>query len=441
MFKMVDDVQWHEGMLLEPHHFQQMRLRSQQLALKYLTISCPYFWGIQNLIIDQTALVSGTFRITELQALLPDGSVACVLPTDEAYPQVDLTPYKDTLATQPMMIHLAAIRYLPDAANTKTDFPRYTSVNVGPVVDENTGEAEIYIPQLSLILHLIVGNDIPTRYISFPLAEVVFKEEGFCQTDFIPPRTDILNGSVLNKECNNIISNIREKIAFLSDKLQSPLTLSDSPLLQKYQSFFNVLTSQILRLEAVVFSQTAHPYVVFTELCAVAGAVCSMSPGQVPPVFPVYQHNSLRKTFQPVFTFLATMMDLIKRISISVPFAQEDRTFGIDLKPEWVFQDSWIIGIRHSLSMSEKDVMDWLSGAIIATDEFVLSVRDKRILGAQREAVEQIPEMGLVLNKGVIFVKVANDPQFINPQGRLKIFNISDNDDKRPAEVLLYIAS
>ena len=56
-------IQWHEGMLLAPQHFQQSFLRQESLLHYHLTTGMQYHWGLRRVRIDPALLVSGVFRI------------------------------------------------------------------------------------------------------------------------------------------------------------------------------------------------------------------------------------------------------------------------------------------------------------------------------------------------------------------------------------------
>jgi len=441
MSKIYNGIQWHEGMLLEPHHFQQMRQQNELLSLHYLTLACPYFWGIRKLAIDQAALVSGTLKITELNATLPDGSVLVVTPDDPIYPEVDLKPLKSTLSIEKTPIHLAVMRYRSDAGNLDSEFPRYESFPGTPVVDENTGEFSVIIPRINLKLYLIIDKNVPSRYESFPIAEVFFKDEAYQLSDFIPPRTTVLKGSRVYEQLYTLIKTIRDKIAFLSEQLQSPLAIATSPLLEIYQTYFNLLASQVVGLEVLLGSPYTHPLLLYKELATLAGHMCSLNPGQIPPVLAPYNHNNLRDTFAPLLEFVARMLELIKTISVGIEFNQDNQFFTLDLQPQWLQGEGLIVGIRSSETMTQKDMVDWLAGAVIASESLVERVREKRILGAARKIVEQVPELGLLANKGLTFIQIVNDPSFIIPGQALKIFNIADINKTRPQGMVLHINS
>ena len=55
-----DRIQWHEGMLLSPQHFQQEAARVDALVAWHTLASSPYSWGIRKLELDQSLLVAGS---------------------------------------------------------------------------------------------------------------------------------------------------------------------------------------------------------------------------------------------------------------------------------------------------------------------------------------------------------------------------------------------
>lgn len=432
-------VQWYEGMLLEPQHFQQMQLDLHALSLKYLKISNPFYWGIQSLKIDEAALVAGTFRILEISAIFPDGSNYAVAPTDNQYPELDINSLKDINKNDPLLISLGIVRYRPDAANTQGDYPRYLSIQVGPIVDENTGQSGLYMPKLTLKAEILGGENIPTRYISFPVARVVYRDDGYILDKFIPPRTDIAHGTDLSTLCCDHLSYLREKINFLSTKLQSHITASNQPLFEAYQSFYNILCPLVPRLEALVNAQHTHPFTVYCELSWIAGEVARMISGSIPPIFPVYNHNDILSVYTNVITYIQEHVNLVKRMSLSLAFQQSGNIYALHLNEQWVWQNNWVIGLQVPPNISPKEVTNWLQGTIIASEKVVPSLREKRTLGASRTVVDEVPEFGLLPKENMLFVLVENNPNFIIPNTTLVLTNPGDSDLSRPSQVLLFI--
>ena len=70
----LDRIQWHEGMLLTPQHFQLESARVDNLIAWHTIASSGQSWGVRKLEIDVGLLASGVFRVLELDAIMPDGT-------------------------------------------------------------------------------------------------------------------------------------------------------------------------------------------------------------------------------------------------------------------------------------------------------------------------------------------------------------------------------
>jgi len=433
-------VQFYEGMLLEPQHFQQMQGDIAVQMLRHLEIAAPFFWGIQSLEIDATALLSGIYRINQLDAIMPDGSILKIIPTMENVPEINLASVCPPGQSTPTLLSLGILRWREDAATTSGDFPRYSSTQEGPFVDENTGENGIYIPKLSLKIEILTG-EIPSRYLSFPLATALHDGEGYILTEFIPPCLDLQKTSALGVKCGTLAASLREKVNFLSQKLRSPDWTDADPLFEAYTDRLKVLVPLLPRLEVLLETQTVHPFTMYRELCGIAGLICSLVSGQIPPLFGAYNHDDLLGTFTPVLTFVTTILDTIRDMATEVPFTQTDRKFSLKTQAGWMFEDSWILALYYGEGATHESLADWLSGAIIVSEEFLEGAREKRVLGAARSIVPQVSGLGLLPENGIMLVQVPQDSTFINPTSTLVLLNTNDTNDTRPPKVALYTAT
>ena len=66
-------VQWHEGMLLSPHHFQQSDNNIQHLFSVFAASNSAFCYGIHELQVDTSALSSGVIRILKVRGIFQDG--------------------------------------------------------------------------------------------------------------------------------------------------------------------------------------------------------------------------------------------------------------------------------------------------------------------------------------------------------------------------------
>ena len=145
--QVTDAIQWYEGMLLEPHFFQQNDLRFSQLLHYHTAHTRPFYWGVEALTIDAVTLVGGLFRITTAEGVFQDGLYFNQQTTDAPL-EFDLKKGAPDLGRDPQMVYLSVNGYRVGDGNATGDFARYTSAEGGLVSDENTGERPITFPRI-----------------------------------------------------------------------------------------------------------------------------------------------------------------------------------------------------------------------------------------------------------------------------------------------------
>ncbi len=428
-------IQWSEGMLLAPQHFQQVNTRQEALLHYHLMTIAPFHWGIQKLKIDESLLLQdGTFRVSELEAIMPDGLVVRY-PDGKNDLQISLKDHKEDMKKTPVAIHLAVPAKRTGAAYAKGILPRYDSVEGETVPDENTGESGLAIPRLLPRVTLLAAEMPEPKYCSFPLAKVEYKDETFKLTDFIPPLLKVSRGSDVGEMCASVGQELREKAVFLSEKINA----EDSPSRETKLSFRSIV-SALPQFEAVLKTGVTHPYLLYVSLSALLGNLASIGFGKVPPVLDQYNHNDLRVTFEPVLKFISDMITEGIRESHTVhKFTFENRTFKLKLREEWATRQL-IIGVRGKPGMREQDVSLWMERKCqIGSVSKVQSIEARRILGAvPREKIEKdedlVPPKGTVLF--AVTVKPEKEERFVVPGEELHIFSPSG---AIPSEIVLYV--
>jgi type VI secretion system protein ImpJ len=438
IFKLENSIQWHEGLLIYPQHFQQMRAEFRHISLFYLSMATPFYWGLRMMEIDTGALAGGVLSIKEVLALMPDGSVVFKDASSENSLELDLKPYKDQMDGKELRVHLAVIKSQENSKNVGGEYGRYESVEGKPVVDENTGENPITFPRLSLKAFLIVGDDVPVRYSALPLLGVTFKDDIYARTDLIAPYTNMHKVGPLFEMVHPLIESLRSRLTFLSERLQSTYNNDTASMMDRYEKIYTLICGRLLALEALFYTEGSHPILIHKELCGTAGAFSSLVPGQIPPIFSPYNHNDLRATFVPILEYIDKMLSTVKNPCVSTSFVKKGRMFSHNVLKEWMGRGYLVLGIKLGTDLTPKDAAEWIEGAVITSDSQVNVVKEKRVLGAVRQVVDQVAELGLMMTRERILIKVDIDPLFILENEPLNLFNLSDTDENRPSEIVLY---
>lgn len=429
-------IQWYEGMLLSPQHFQQQELRWNQTLTHHLTHLSNHHWGIIKLTFDPVTLPTGIYRILELKAIMPDGLIVDYKATPNSKQlEVDLTPHKTLLQSAHTTIHLCVPEYISGASPVIGEWPRYDSIEGEDIPDDNAQDNVIQIPRLLPKLSLQIGNLPPARFLTFPLVKIGVQEESFILKSFIPPCFQTPQSSPLGEKCGQLARRIREKASFLSEKWQ---TLIGTPLLAESSAQLRPLVQSLPIMEPLILSGTAHPYEIYQQLSHVAGLLSTLRLGQIPPIFPPYNHNDILGSINPLFDWCQTIVDSLEKAYSLVLFVRREHLFSVMLQPE-IFTKKILIGIKAPATMSEGELEDWMKDTMIVSESMIESAQLRRITGAPRHVVTHSELYDLMPGRGVLIFSVEADSHFIKQGERLIVSNPADSEDKRPTEIVLYL--
>ena len=428
-------IQWHEGMLLSPQHFQQNAWRHELLVQYGSLLVAPYCWGIRVLKLDTKVLPSGTFRVLELEAVMPDGSVVTQKPDDDRELLLDLAPFAEQMRQGPIAIYLIVPAR---TAGGKGTLSRYEAFEGPPIADENTGDGDLRVPRLRPRVSLMAGEVPPPKYVSLTLAKVHFEDEAHILADYIPPTMTVASRSPLGDMCSQLAVRLREKAMFVSEQVRAPSTAADMPLMMESRNRMQSLVSALPPFEALLSTGVAHPLPLYLQLCSLAGHLSALGVSLLPPVFPPYNHNDLRATYQEVLDFALRMTNEgVPESYDAYPFQLRDRVFSLSFDALWSTR-RLVLGMRMATGVSEKEMIAWGDECLIGSESMIASMRDRRIRGALREFIEK--DQDLLPVRGVLLFSLRPDPEFIRPGERLLILNFGERGRAfSPVEIVLYV--
>lgn len=429
-------IQWHEGMLLMPQHFQQTDRRTEQWLHWQLKAAMPYPWGVLTYSIDHAALAGGIFRLLGFDAIMPDGLCVSLAENADGPLELDLSKYGSLFSVQKnLFIYITVPPYKPGASNVGADCDRFLSREEKSAVDENTGDNGYAFPTLRANLGLILSSAPPSSLTNMPIAEILYSGNTYHLTSYVPPVFHVAEKTFLYDQCQNVALKIREKFGFLT------LRLSEGTAeLMSYEgeTAARALTSGLLPFEALIRSGSVSPFQLYLGAVSLASILSALDSKILPPVFDAYQHNNAAASFAPVFAYIDGLLDTIQEGYRIVPFDQNDRLFHLYCNHSWV-QKRMILGAKAGVGMTEKDLMHWIQTTVICSERLVSSVRDRRILGVPRRLVSGDEEMKLLPARDVVLFAIEGESEFIQPDEVLHIFNVADTAEKRPAEIVLYM--
>lgn len=424
-------IQWHEGMLLSPHHFQQSDNNIQQLFSTFASSNSAFCYGVHELKIDTSALASGVVRILKARGIFQDGYSFDFDAVKDHPLEKNLSEYflSHSSATK---IYLAIPARNLGSNALSGDMARYYSDEICNIPDENTGENNINIPVLKPRLRLLTQEEIDSRYTYFPIFEAEKSvDNGVVGTNFIPPYITIDEHSKIAELCREIVQIIRGKVSYFADRKDNYNRLATDESLASLR----LLIQAALPLEAVIRINGIQPFEIYKILLDTISKIISINPTQLIPRMPIYDHNDLYKTFDGLLLYAKNVLNALKQKYDIIHFDRDGAVFKLQMKKEWLEKGELVIGVQQAFSSTEDDLLKWISGVQIASESMMSAIKDRRILGAERTIMER--GSYITQPNGMKLLSVKAKTTYIKPMEKLCLVNTSQT--VIPEEVILYV--
>jgi type VI secretion system protein ImpJ len=431
-----DRVEWFEGMLLAPQHFQLLGARVDSLVAWQTLAAAPFGWGVRHLVFDEGLLAAGLIRVLALEAIMPDGTAVCYSAESAQHGRLELSlaPFAERLATTTLAIYLT----LPVAASVhgEAQMRRFRSVPGEPVEDNTSGAPPADIPRLLPNLALEAGEVPSGRVVSLCLGTVYKDNEVIKRGDRQPPLLEVARDNPLWTAVAALLGQLRGKAAFVARQTAIPSSKADDRLTQlELKDRLRSLLSALPLAEAVLRTPHLHPLALYYALAGLHGSLSMLAPGGLPPVPPDYDHADPVAVFAPLLASLGDAMAEVSEGYRERKFRYGNDLFDIALHAQWV-EGRLVIGLR---GQSDRDLLAWMDGAVIGSESVYASLRSRRVLGAARRAVEYAEELGIRSGSGYLLFEVEADPALVRPGEALAIGNPSEGASaQRPQEIMLF---
>lgn len=430
-------IQWHEGMLLAPQHFQQSQARTDALAAWHMLTAAPLAWGVRHLEIDMGLLASGLLRVTALDAVLPDGTLVWhdASRADHGTLELDLAPVagKLELAPQDIWLTLALSR-----SSRESGAPtRFASVAYGPVEDEVSEAVPAEVPRLRPGLGLATGA-VPTSLWQHLLLGSVQKDNKQIRLgDELPPLLRLERDHPLCQRAWKLAAQLRSKAAYIARQTKVPSSRAEDRLASlEHREVLRCLLAGLAPLEAVLQTRPLHPHSLYMALCSLLGPLALLRAGAMPLLPPPYEHARPRAVFEQLMSHLEEAMAEVTQDHVLVLFEFKDGAFTLQLQPEWVTQ-RLVVGLR---GQPEKDAIAWMQGAVIGSASSWNSLRERRVLGAVREPIDSVPELGVRSSNGYTLFAIEAAAPLVSAGQALLISNSNETlAAQRPPEAVLFV--
>ena len=351
-------VVWSEGMHLSQHHFQAQSDYFEEVTGATLSSLFHAPYGLLSLQLDDEALLNGTAALVAGRGIMPDG-------TPFSFPdggKPDPLPIGDTFSpTQSSHVLLLALpASVPGRANCSVDGSARNSVRFTSeqrtVADETTGADRRPVQVARKNFRLLLDANRTDDLITLPIARIQRDGAGHFVYDyaFIGPCMRL----AANRRLREASARIIEMLESRSDAVMTERAAAGSAQAEYAPReiagfwFLHALNSAIPLLRHSLRTGSVHPEQLYTQLCQLAGALCTFSLTSHPRELPLYDHDAPEQCFSALERHIRQHLDVILpsgAITLALRQTEESLYTASVHDPRCLEPGAmWFLGLRSS---------------------------------------------------------------------------------------------
>ncbi len=346
---------WHQGIFLQPQHFQLLDRACQGLFEPYRHYLVPDFWGVGSMEILEGALAAGSFALQKGDFLFGDGTHVSLpgnaLIDARAFDQSwvkDGKPFTVYLGLKNWTEGGENVTVLPTLKSVETVQTRFAASPDGEATgDLHEKGPEAHVRRLSFALKIFWETETGELgdYQLIPLAQLEkFGAEIRLSGDFIPPCIALSASTSLQKLGEEIRDQVTAR-AYQLEEHKSRRGVQTAEFGSRDMVYFLALRS-INRYVPLLFHCTAaertHPWHLYGILRQLAGELTTFSEqvsvlGELPNgdvKIPDYNHRDLWNCFSSAQDMITHLLDEITAgPEYVIRLVSDGAYFAAELKP------------------------------------------------------------------------------------------------------------
>jgi len=375
---------WHQGLFLQPQHFQLTERYYQSLITPLYRYQTPHMWGVANMEIQQAALGTRSFQLIGGEFIFPDTTYV-VLPKNAV---VESRHFEDDWVEggKPFTVYVGIKKWTDDGENVTVlnkgeHLSEVTTRFIAPADPEDVRDLHqdgppAQIKRLKYVLKLFWESEQDSLgdYDILPLAQMERRGgEVVISETFVPPSITIAASNPLEK----IIREIRDQIsarghqleAYKSDRGIHSAEFGARDML--YLLAQRTLNRYIPGLIHLTNEKTVHPWTVYGLLRSLIGELSTFSntisvTGEAADgttLVPEYRHHCLWECFSSAQGLITSLLDELTAGPEYVFQLVYDGTYYSAELPPAIFEGKNRFYIAIETEQEHKEVLDSLSSS------------------------------------------------------------------------------
>jgi type VI secretion system protein ImpJ len=437
---------WHQGLFLQPQHFQYESLHTAQVTAQYMRHISNYPWGFSHLQLDETALTRGQIDIQEMEVLFEDGTLIDYPGNTHLQPRSFDAKWNDRNIPLKVYIGLSKMSHSKGNVTVVPHFDSAPDINTRYIAevegeehkDFHQGELSTHLRTMKYAIKIVLGDeaDATNNDVLIHIATLEYHDEEikFSQK-YITPCTAIKASALLM----SIIKNIRDELVGRSKQLEKYKSTSRSraaefnPVAERYRSALKVLASYAPTINHHLENSCAHPVDIYCILRSLIGELSTFSTkvnllGETSDAnfkLPKYEHNALANCFNRAKELIIILLDeLTVSPELLVRFEKENPgRFSVSLPVDFFSkQNSMYLVLETSTPYNELNA-DFNSFAKLGAHSEVNTYVERAIPGVPFEHFDEQPT-GLEHRAKVAYFTIDRDSdkwQMVQEQGKFAL--------------------
>ncbi|WP_022665658.1 type VI secretion system baseplate subunit TssK [Desulfospira joergensenii] len=225
---MVKPLFWHQGLFLQPHHFQLSDLYNKSLVEPWYRFMAPHFWGAGSLEIDEAVLANSVFDIRGGEFLFPDNSHVILGENGVIQARSFESAWEEGGKSFSVFLGLKKwdaggenVSVLPDFKDLSPASNRFVSLGAPEEIEDLHGNGpKAEVRRMLFLVRIFWETEIEHQgeYQLIPIARLKRRlEETVVDQDFIPPCLTIEGSPVLA----GIIKEIKDQLFSKTRQLEA----------------------------------------------------------------------------------------------------------------------------------------------------------------------------------------------------------------------------
>ena len=339
---------WHQGLFLQPQHFQQNDLYFQSLLAPLQRHQQPYFWGVCDMQLQEASLANETFEIIRGEFILKDGTWvsfpgnAVIQPRSfkGAWPEME----------KPMKVYIGLRKWNRTGANVASadatdDLGATAARFLSPLdppecQDLYAGGPTAQVRMMTYLLKIFWEGEIDRvgDYDLISIAQLKYDGRSFqLNPDFVPPTVSLTVSNTLTQMIRSIREQVMTRCHLLGEYKMPDIFQSGSGEGgdMGYLLALSSLNRYLPLLNHLVETPTVHPWQVYGLLRQLIGELSTYTEridacGRLrdgTELLPRYDHEDLGACFHEADTLIGELLGQLTVGAENVVYLVRDGDF------------------------------------------------------------------------------------------------------------------